>query len=364
MTPSQSTPTTRLRSPSTFPDYVKTRAKETYRSVEVVEVVEVLEAPSASVVPSKHKALGSLLARLVRCLGAFLLALRRARSVVRIRKFLLVRDATSRRRELSRKIKRVIDRIVRIQRVWRSAVVCKRAKMQVVMDMWDEEERVVVRTLTLAGHRARRSIQGRGQGYGQAMKLVETRRTAMERDETTGAWCTVDLHRRWDMVQERFRAFDMQQKCIARSMMLPKRVKTQFARRYVEAARKAHLTLVMDRVKEEVSRLRLRVLYTADDAKHLLEADEGADSSVDRLRMRLLMQNMTSSAALATYRRLKDRHLRDDDAPMDGDMALLLTTFRERLPTFDFFQRLRTQEQQGYIQTAVKAAHNCDRRTI
>lgn len=192
------------------------------------------------------------------------------------------------------------------------------------------------------------------------MRMEETRRriTPTDRDENTDNWCTVDLDRRWKAVEGRFRALDTHQASLAKSLHLPKKVKVQFARKYVEMARKAHLELEKDSIKEEVSRLRLRVLYTVNDAKQLLEPDEqGAEDSVDRLRMRLVLQNMTSSAALNAYKHLKDDHVREDRSAQDGHPALLLTHLRAPPATFAFYQRLRTRAQKEYIQTAVRLAH-------
>jgi hypothetical protein len=164
-------------------------------------------------------------------------------------------------------------------------------------------------------------------------------------------------------MEERFKEFDSHQAHLSRALLLPKQAKTQFARRYVEDARRTHLEQVKDHVKEEVTCLRLRVLYTTDDAKSLLEPGQGVEGTVERLRMRLVLQNMTSSAALTAYKRLKDEQLRGGQAADDdGHLALLLAHFRAPRPTFFFYTRLRARVQKGYIQGAVRTAHTADRR--
>ena len=186
--------------------------------------------------------------------------------------------------------------------------------------------------------------------------MDDSRRASSEKDDSAAS----EMDKRWQMVESRFKAFDTHQAASAKSLILPRKVKTQFARDYVEAERKTHLELVKDNVKEEVSRLRLRVLYTAVDAKQLLGPGEGgAESSVDRLAMRLALQNMTLEDALTTYQHLRDEHLRGDSSGSEnsGHKALSLTQFRTPLATFAFHLRLRTRAQKEYIQAAVRAAH-------
>ena len=52
---------------------------------------------------------------------------------------------------LSIQIERFTEVVVRVQRVWRSAIACKRAKMKAVIALWDEEESLVVKTLVKHG---------------------------------------------------------------------------------------------------------------------------------------------------------------------------------------------------------------------
>lgn len=368
-TTTQSAPTSRTTSRPISPIFVRERRarkskeedKGNYDANAIVEAGRAqLLASEDSILPKTNKQFGKLFARLVRCLGTFLLALRRVRSTAIVCKFLTMRRATSKRRVLSQKIKRVLGMILRVQKAWRAAVVCKRAKMKVVANMWDAEERVFVRTLWQTGQRTRHSMQVRG----PAMSIGESRREKTVMTEHDGKWCFADIESRWKRTEERFKEFDSHQAHLSKALLLPKQVKTQFARRYVEEARRTHLEQVKDHVKEEVTRLRLRVLYTTEDAKSLLEPGQGVEGTVERLRMRLVLQNMTSSAALTAYKQLKDERLRggqstDDD---DGHLALLLAHFHAPRPTFFFYTRLWTRAQKGHIQGAVRTAHTADRR--
>ena len=338
--------------------------------------------------------LGKLFTRMIHCLGRFLIVLKRMRSAAIVRKFLSMKDATSNRRLLSQKINRVLGMIVRIQQAWRSAVVCKRAKMKVVMHMWDAEEKEWVRFRVLNGDHLVRSVQSQE----HVVKAEETWRASFEREKEkekredkrdvsasrSEISRTSELDRRWKAMESKFKEFDNFQATSAKSLVLPKKVKVQFARNYVEVARKAHLTTAKDTLKEEVARLRLRVEFTTEDARQLLRGEEESGAILDRIRMQLVLKNMTSQRALNTYKHLKEEHRRmgrerptadkataDEKGDGKGDQKGDIkgdskgdgkgddkVQFRIPLATFAFYQELRLPSSKERIRAAVRAAHN------
>ena len=327
-----------------------------------------VRAPTAQVIR-----LGKLLALLVRSVGAFLIVLRRARAVLRIRKFLQLKDKTRSRRLLSQKINRVMNMIARIQRAWRSAVVCKRARMKVVMQMWDDEEAHVVRAMAQGGEHLRRTVWSRessrsiraNEPWGLSTERDDKR--SDRRDDGSG----VNLIKRWKAIEGRFKEFDKIQTTSAKALVLPKRLKVQFARKYVETARKDHLKRAKNAIAEEVERLRLRVHYTTEDAKQLLElGEEGPAVILDRLRMQFLLENMTESNAMTTYKNLLEEQAKGGS---HTDVVVWKgpggeggegethppTMVRFQIPkaTFAFYQHLCTPAQKELIRTEVRKSH-------
>jgi hypothetical protein len=292
-----------------------------------------------------------------------------------------MKDATINRRVLSQKINRVMNTIVRIQQAWRSAVVCKRARMKIIVHMWDADEDLWVKNRVQNGDHLRRSSVDAG-GQEPAVTAEESWRLSSERDDkredkrgdkgddkrsdatgTSGKACTSGLSKRWKALESKFKELGVnEQPASEKFLVVPTKVKIQFARNFVEAARKAHLKAVKAVLKEEVSRLRLRVQYTMEDARQLLKGEEGERGVVlDRLKMQLALQNMSSSSALNTYKHMKDEQYREErqkvDNAIQGDRKMPFTPCRLPIATFAFYQPLRTVAHRDSIRAAVRAAH-------